>query len=113
MSASLEELSEKVSRVSDTYATKCNIRQDDDWFVLKLQEELGELVAEFLRQSGRGRMKEMLPGEVRVALEDEAADVLAMVLLFARNENIDLEAALERKWFRYLKQAGHSDGATA
>jgi NTP pyrophosphatase (non-canonical NTP hydrolase) len=35
-------------------------------------------------------------------MEDEAADVLATVLLFAAKNQIDLEAALERKWFKYL-----------
>ena len=39
---------------------------------------------------------------MRTALEDVAADVLAMLLLFARNNGIDLDAALERKWFKYL-----------
>jgi NTP pyrophosphatase (non-canonical NTP hydrolase) len=28
--------------------------------------------------------------------------VLAMLLLFARNNDIDLDAALQRKWFKYL-----------
>ncbi|MBE0579292.1 MAG: hypothetical protein IH615_07740 [Devosia sp.] len=70
--------------------------------MLKLQEELGELTAEYLRSSGRGRMKGADADAVRVALEDETADVLAMLLLFARNSGIDLEAALERKWFKYL-----------
>ena len=63
---------------------------------------MGELTAEYLRSSGRGRLKGADATAVRTALEDEAADVLAMVLLFARNNGIDLDAALERKWFKYL-----------
>ena len=47
-------------------------------------------------------MKGAEPETVRQALEDEAADVLAMLLLFAQNNAIDLDAALERKWFKYL-----------
>lgn len=102
MSRSLEELTELVSEVSDTYASRNGIVRDDDWYLLKVQEELGELVAEYLRGTGRGRMKGADATEVRQALEDEAADVLAMLLLFARNNAIDLDAALERKWFKYL-----------
>lgn len=30
------------------------------------------------------------------------ADVLAMLLLYARQNGIDLDAALARKWFKYL-----------
>lgn len=110
MSETLEELGDKVQRVSDIYARNCDIRRDDDWYVLKLQEELGELVAEFLRLSGRGRMKDMLPADARLALENEAADVLAMLLLFARNENIDLEAVLRRKWFAHLAKEDAEEG---
>lgn len=32
------------------------------------------------------------------------ADKLAMLLLFARHNGIDLDAALARKWFKYLQQ---------
>ncbi|WP_291361160.1 MazG nucleotide pyrophosphohydrolase domain-containing protein [Devosia sp.] len=102
MSRSLPELGALVAQVSDIYAERNDIARDNDWYMLKLQEELGELTAEYLRSSGRGRMKGADADAVRVALEDETADVLAMLLLFARNSGIDLEAALERKWFKYL-----------
>lgn len=102
MSRTLSELGALVAQVSDIYAERNDIARDNDWYMLKLQEELGELTAEYLRSSGRGRMKGADADAVRVALEDETADVLAMLLLFARNRGIDLEAALERKWFKYL-----------
>lgn len=102
MSRSLRELIPLVAEVSDTYASRNDIARDDDWYLLKLQEELGELTAEFLRSTGRGRLKGATTGQLRQAMEDEAADVLAMRLLFARHNQIDLDAALERKWFQYL-----------
>ena len=102
MSRDLSELGALVARVSDIYAERNAIARDDDWYMLKLQEELGELTAEYLRSSQRGRMKGSDAAAVRTALEDEAADMLAMLLLFARHNRIDLDAALERKWFRYL-----------
>lgn len=102
MNRSLGELSELVSEVSDIYASRNSIARDDDWYLLKLQEELGELVAEYLKITSRGRLKGADAATIRQAMEDEAADVLAMLLLFARNNQIDLDAALERKWFQYL-----------
>ena len=106
MNRSLGELTELVAEVSDTYAARNDIARDDDWHVLKLQEELGELTAEYLKTTGRGRLKGADAGTIRLALEDETADVLAMLLLFARNNGIDLDAALERKWFKHLNRVG-------
>jgi len=102
MSQTLAELTEKVEQVSSIYAQRCDIRRDDDWFMLKLQEELGELTAEHLRGTGRGRVGDRGEGEIRQALENEAADLFAQLLLFCRHNKIDVEAALARKWFVYL-----------
>lgn len=104
MSRGLSELGALVARVSDIYAERNDITRDDDWYLLKLQEELGELTAEYLKGSGRGRLKGADASALRAALEDETADVLAMLLLFARNNAIDLDSALQRKWFKYLPQ---------
>jgi|SRR6185312_9522318 len=98
----LNELAEKAERVSRLYARRCDIRRDDDWFALKLQEEAGELVAEYLRGTGRGRLRGDDPAAAE-ALADEAADLLAQLLLFCRHNGIELEAALERKWFVHLE----------
>lgn len=102
--ATITELTERVEQVSAIYAARCGIRRDADWYALKLQEEAGELVAEHLRGIGRGRVGERSETELRQALENEAADLLAQVLLFCRHNQIDVEAALERKWFAHLKR---------
>ncbi len=102
MSRSLAELLPLVAEVSDTYASRNGITRDDDWYILKIQEELGELTAEYLKATARGRLKGADSTIIRQALEDETADVLATLMLFARHNGIDIEAALERKWFQYL-----------
>jgi NTP pyrophosphatase (non-canonical NTP hydrolase) len=102
--AGLAELSARVEEVSQLYAARCDIRRDDDWFALKLQEEAGELVAEYLRGSGRGRVGDRNPEQIELALANEAADLFAQLLLFCRHNGIDIEAALERKWFSHLKK---------
>lgn len=98
--AGLAELAEKVARVSDIYAERCGISRDDDWYALKLTEEAGELVAEYLRTTGRGRERD----GAAEALADEVADLFAQVLLFCRHNGVDIESALERKWFKYLDE---------
>ena len=98
----LSELTDKVALVSDIYAENCDIKRDQDWYLLKIQEELGELTADYLRLSGRGRMKDKPVAEVKESLAAEAGDLLAHILLFARKMEIDLSAELQRKWFKHL-----------
>ena len=96
---SLKALTDQVAAVSDLYAEAFGIRRDDDWFLLKVQEELGELTAEHLRLTGRAR------GEGDAAKRaDEAADVLCMLLLYCRRHGIDLDEVVRRKWLAHLTE---------
>lgn len=96
----LREISDKAARISDIYAGKYAIDRDDDWFLLKLQEELGELAQAHLRLSARGR------GEANEHdRADEAADVLCMLLLYCRRFGIDPDQAVRRKWLAWLEPA--------
>jgi NTP pyrophosphatase (non-canonical NTP hydrolase) len=100
----LSDLSADVVRISDIYAREHDIDRDKaasgDWALLKLQEELGELTAEHLRMSGRARGA----ADAR-ALQDEAADVLGMLLIYCDRVGIDLEAAMRGKWLHWLDSA--------
>lgn len=98
----LHEISDKLAKVSDIYAEKFGIRRDDDWFILKLQEELGELASVYLKLTQRARIGQDTPAELHKNLRDEVADVVAMTLLFARHHGIDVDQALKDKWFRHL-----------
>jgi len=98
----LSNLSASVLRISDLYAREHGIDRDKaasgDWALLKVQEELGELVAEHLRTTGRAR------GTAdHDKLGDEAADVLGMLLIYCRAADIDIEAAMQRKWLHWLE----------
>ena len=98
----LNEISERLSKVSDIYAEKFGIRRDDDWFVLKIQEELGELSSAYLKLTQRARIGEETQASLETNLKEEVADVIAMTLLFAKHKGIDVEQAIKDKWFRYL-----------
>ncbi len=98
----LKEITEQLTKVSDVYAEKFNIRRDDDWFVLKIQEELGELSAVHLKLTQRARIGQATQAELDKNLKDEIADVIAMTLLFAKHRGIDVEQAIKDKWFKYL-----------
>ena len=98
MALDLKALQDDVLRISDIYAAEHGIDRSGDWALLKLQEELGELTAEHLRVSGRARGQEDAQAQA-----DEAADVLGMLLIYCDGAGIDLEAAMRRKWLKWLE----------
>ena len=94
----LPNLGEKFERASRDYAEANGLERDPDWFLLKLQEEMGELTQAWNRLTGRGRAKGRSAYDMSRDLADETADLLGHILLFAHNNRLDLEAAIERKW---------------
>jgi len=97
----LEQLSDEVEIISRVYARLHGLERTDDWLVLKLQEEIGELTQAFLTMSGRSRDRGLSEDEVRDAFRGEVADALGQLLLLARRFDVDLPEELERKWFRW------------
>ena len=91
-----------MSQVADIYAERFDINRDDLWYLAKISEEAGELTAAYLKNSSRGRVGEKSDEELRQDLAFEAADLMAHLLLFCDHNDIDVEAALERKWFSRL-----------
>lgn len=101
MNGSFQELSERIGRIGDLYAKVHGIERNADWYLLKLTEELGELTAEHLLMEGRSKANIDGSGETREALENEAADLFGQFVLYLRANEIDIEAAIERKWLRH------------
>ena len=97
----LRELSEELEVISRVYARRHGVERTDDWLVLKLHEEVGELTQAYLERSGRSRSRGASPDDVDAAFRAELADVLAQLLLVARRFDVDLDAEVERKWFRW------------
>jgi NTP pyrophosphatase (non-canonical NTP hydrolase) len=97
-SVDITELTERAERISERYAEYLGIERDSDWFLLKLQEELGELTQSYLQVTRRARTKGLSSKEIREDFELEFADVLCQLLLFARHHKVDVPAAIERKW---------------
>lgn len=89
---------QQFEKASQKYARINGIERDPDWFMLKLQEEVGEVTQAWNRLSGRGRSKGKTEAEMRQELADETADLLGHVLLLAHRNGLDIEASIERKW---------------
>ena len=112
----LADLTERLEAVSALYARKFAVERDADWFALKLTEEVGELMQAFLVATGRTRPRAVatetsdgataVPDGAGAALADEVADVLAHLLLLARSQGVDVEAAVRRKWLAWEADLG-------
>lgn len=63
-----------------------------------MQEELGGLTQIWMKWAGPGRRKGRSENELHQDMSDEAADLLGHVLLFAHQNDISLEATIQRKW---------------
>lgn len=98
----MEKLAEKIEEVAAKYVEKFGFERDDDWYVFKLQEELGELTQKFLMLSGRARDKGLTKERIRKEFADEVADTFCLTVLLATHFDIDIVEAVDKKWFRYL-----------
>ena len=100
----LRRLTEDVETVSQRYAEAFSYERDDAWFLLKLQEEVGELTQAFLMCRGQARSKGLTPDEMAANFRAEIADVLCQLLLMARHHDVDVAAEVERKWLYRLRK---------
>lgn len=99
----IKDLTKEVEEVSKIYSKRFNINRDGDWFILKLQEELGELIQSYLMMIRQGRSKGKSVEEIKENFHKEVADVFSHVLLLAKFYKIDLEREVEEKWLKWKK----------
>ncbi len=97
----LKALQDDFLQVSDNYASNFKIKRDELWFLAKVSEEVGEMPQAHLRLTGRARTDDSAVA-LREKLADEVANVLGMLLIYANSQDIDVSAAVQRKWLRYL-----------
>lgn len=94
----LDVLQKRFEEASRSYCEANDLERDQDWFMLKLQEEVGELSQAWNKLCGRGRRRGKTDNELFRDFEDEAADVLGHILLISEASGMDLRSAIQRKW---------------
>ncbi|MGW1342813.1 pyrophosphatase [Kribbella sp. NPDC002412] len=94
----IAELSERLEKLSVRYGEVLGFERDPDWFLLKLQEEMGELTQAYLQHTGRARAKGQTADQIRATFHQEFADVFCQLLLLARQHDVDLPREIEHKW---------------
>ncbi|MDD5463911.1 MAG: MazG nucleotide pyrophosphohydrolase domain-containing protein [Candidatus Moranbacteria bacterium] len=94
-----KEIEKAVSKTADDYIGKYDLKYDADTILFKLYEEIGELSEAYLTAKGKSRPEKFVSAEIsKKKLSYELADVLGMTILLAKEMDIDLEDAINRKW---------------
>jgi NTP pyrophosphatase (non-canonical NTP hydrolase) len=101
----LQELTQKAKTIMTMYREEFpEVQVDRDYYPFKISEEWGECMQAYLMLTDRGRQKGKHKEEIQDMFEQEIGDVFGFLLLFAEREGIDLEQALQKKWFKRLPQ---------
>lgn len=99
----IREMTQKALAIMKKYCEEHpEVQVDRDYYPFKMTEEWGECMQAYLMYTDRGRQKGMSKDDIHAKLEDEFADVLGFLLLFAHSEKIDIAKAIDKKWFSRL-----------
>ncbi|MDP3043691.1 MAG: MazG nucleotide pyrophosphohydrolase domain-containing protein [bacterium] len=99
-----KELQNKVVQNAINYGKKYNVQIDEDFALLKLYEEVGELAQAVLIHRKKSRPEKYVSEEIsKKELGKELADVVGMAIINAHLLGIDLEEAIDKKWINKEK----------
>ena len=96
-----QELCARTVEHAGKYSAKYGVVIDEEFALLKLCEEVGELAQAALIARGRCRSEKMLPPDAaREAVAHELADIVGMAIITANLMGIDLQEAMGKKWMQ-------------
>jgi NTP pyrophosphatase (non-canonical NTP hydrolase) len=94
-----KQLQNKIVENALNYGKKYNIKIDEEFALLKLYEEVGELAQAVLIHKKKSRPEKHVAEHIsKNELAKELADVVGMAIVNAHLLGIDLEDALDKKW---------------
>ncbi len=100
----MKQTQNQAAKITRIYSENFGVETSAEWCLLKLQEELGELVSAYLKLSGKTRAKGPSQEAMRQNLKEEIADVIGFTLAFADECGIDATDAFKDKWLKYLQE---------
>lgn len=99
-----KELEKGVIKNAQNYGQKYNIKIDEEFALLKLYEEVGELAQAVLIHRRKSRPEKHIEEEIsKKEVAKELADVVGMTIINAHLLGIDLEEAIDKKWINKEK----------
>ncbi len=92
-------IEKKVVANAFRYGREFKVKIDEDFALLKLVEEVGELAQAILIHRKKSRPEKHLPAAAsKQEVAKELADVIGMAMVTAKLLNINLEEAIDKKW---------------
>lgn len=96
-----KEVQEGVINNAMRYGKDFDIKIDEDFALLKLYKEVGELAQAILIHRKKSRPEKHVDAAIsKQHIAEELADVVGMALVNASLFDIDLEKALQEKWIK-------------
>lgn len=100
----IKEIQEKIINQFGVYCKKNDIRIDKDFIFAKLIEEVWELSQAILIHNKQCRKEKIVSEKIsKYELEREFGDVAGMLFILAKENDIDIEKAIENKWIYDVK----------
>ena len=94
-----KEIEEKVNNTFKKYCEEYNIKIDENFAILKAQEEFGEFIKSYIISKKLCRPEKFLPtDEAKKELSKELADAVGTLMVVANLLDINLEEAIIKKW---------------
>jgi NTP pyrophosphatase (non-canonical NTP hydrolase) len=98
-STEFNQLQTEISKIFLSNAKRDNLKVDEDYLVMKINEELGEFVQSYLVHKKRCRPAKYLDSkESHREMAKELSDVVGLAFVISKMLKIDLEEALVKKW---------------
>ncbi len=99
-----KDMQSDVVSIARIYEKKYSIKVDEEFILLKLMEEVGELAEAVLTLNGKSRPeKKISKKEAKKKLAHELADVVGIVMVCGDVYGVDLEKAIKEKWLKWKK----------
>lgn len=94
----LKEVAIHCDKAWSQYAEKFQIHRYDEFYLLKMQEELGELSRAFLELRGSEKKSRASTEELKKKFAEEIAVLVGNSLILAHHFEVDLEAIIKEKF---------------
>jgi NTP pyrophosphatase (non-canonical NTP hydrolase) len=94
----LKEIALHCEKAWSQYAEKFQIHRDDEFYLFKMQEELGELTRAFLELRGSEKKRKTTMDELKQKLASDIASLVGNALILAHHFDVDLESNIKFKF---------------